>query len=417
MSEVALDARAAVPAATDDAAPDMVSPRIDRSANEIRRAARPSTRIGDIEVLRAFAVLLVLFEHASLNLVFWNSILLQGVTRYLRGWVGVDLFFAISGFVIARTLLPTLARCRGRDEFLVETVRFWIRRAWRLLPSAWLWLLIPLLLCVAFNRSGVFMGFRANFDGLVAGMLDVANFRTGMIYGRSPIGASFPYWSLSLEEQFYLVLPVAAFLFRRHLAVPLILLVVLQFAVTRTPMTMCLRTGAISLGVLLALWQTHPSYRLFEPRALGRSRLLRLAVVGVPLLFMAALGSDDAAIVSFRVGMIALLAGFLVWVASYDRGYVWQDGPARRLLLWIAARSYALYLIHVPVYLGMHELWFRAHLHGPAMRDTAPHGAPAVLYVLAAGAVLLALADLNYRLFETKLRRRGAVVAAGFGAG
>lgn len=411
MSEAALDTRPAASVVS-----GIVAPGADRVASEIRRAARPSARIADIEVLRAFAVLLVLFEHASLNLVFWNSRLLQAVTHYLRGWVGVDLFFAISGFVIARTLLPTLARCGNGEEFLLESVRFWIRRAWRLLPSAWLWLLVPLVLCLVFNRSGVFMGFRANFDGLVAGVLDVANFRTGMIYGRSPIGASFPYWSLSLEEQFYLVLPLAAFLFRRHLAVPLVLMVVLQFAVTRTPMTMCLRTGAISLGVLLALWQTHPSYRLFEPSGLGRSRLKRLAVVGVPLLFMAALGSDDGSIVSFRVGMIAVLAGFLVWLASYDRGYVWQDGPARRVLLWVAARSYALYLIHVPVYLGMHEIWFRMHRHAPASRDTDPHGMVAVLYVLLAGAVLLAFADLNYRLFETRLRRRGAVIAAAFGA-
>ena len=372
---------------------------------------RSSDRIGDIEVLRAFAILLVLYEHADLNLVFWHSSLLHGAMQYLRGWVGVDLFFAISGFVIARSLLPQLRSCLSNDEFILRTAQFWIRRAWRLLPSAWLWLLIPLILCITFNRSGIFMTFRADIDGLVAAMLNLANFHLGMTYGKSPIGISFIYWSLFLEEQFYLVLPIAIFLLRDRIWMVLGPIIALQFLIPPTTLTVCLRGGSISLGVLVAVWQGHSSYRLFEPRPLANHRLIRTAIVGLSLAFIAMLGSYTASIVQFPFGMVAVLSAVLVWLASYDENYVWHDSLLKRAFLWIGARSYALYLIHQPVYLSLHEIWFRTH---PI--TVHPRGLQALAYILIAYVLLLGLADLNYRLLEVPLRRRGAAIAMRFGS-
>lgn len=370
-----------------------------------------SKRNGDIEVLRALAVLLVLYEHADLDLMFWHSHLLQGAAQYFRGWAGVDLFFAISGFVIARSLLPILACCSNNDEFLIKTCQFWIRRAWRLLPSAWLWLLIPLIFCVVFNRSGVFMTLRTDVDGVIAAMLDVANFRLGMTFGKMPVGNSFIYWSLSLEEQFYFILPLAAFVLGRRLWILLGLIVVLQFLIAPNSLTIALRGAAISLGVLLALWQTHKSYYLFEPTPLANHQVMRLASVGIPLLFITMLASYSATIVQFPIAMIAMLSGLLVWLASYDRNYICRNGILKHMFLWIGARSYAIYLIHLPVYLSLHEIWFRTH---PMLAH--PHGLTAAAYVFAAYLIIFGLSDLNYRLLETPLRKRGAEIALRFGA-
>ena len=185
----------------------------------------------------------------------------------------------------------------------------------------------------------------------------------------------------------------------------------LQFSVTPATPGAYLRGGSISLGVLLAIWQGHPSYGLFEPRPLASRRSIRMAIVGLPLVFMMMLGSQTASIVQFPFGMIAMLSTLLVWLASYDRDYIWRDSLLRRGFLWIGTRSYALYLIHQPVYLSLHEIWFRTH---PVA--VHPQGLEALAYVLVACILLFGLADMNYRLLEVPLRRRGTAIATRFGS-
>ena len=374
---------------------------------------RPPTtarHLADIEVLRVVAVLMVLDEHIPLNLVFWPSHLIMIQSRYARGWTGVDLFFAISGFVIARSLLPQVRACTGHSAGLVTMLRFWTRRAWRLLPSAWLWLLVPLAATLAFNRSGAFGPFQASYEAAIAAILQVANFHFAAVFGVRPSGVSFPYWSLSFEEQFYLVLPVAAYVLRRSLTPVLLLILALQFQVPHTPLAMLTRPGALAAGVLLALWERSPSWHICTPRMLNRSSLARrIALIG-PIVLLTALGSDTLHIASFRLGLIALLTMGLVWIASYGRDFTMQPGVIKRGLIWIGNRSYALYLIHIPVYFAAHELWFR--LDG----TIRPHGAAAWAYAGLAFAVLFSLADLNYRFIEMPLRRHGVTVAARIGA-
>ena len=81
---------------------------------------------------------------------------------------------------------------------------FWLRRMWRLWPSAWLWLGLPLLGLMFFNERRAFGTLAADF----AGIFNYANICFAQILMREEIGVSFLYTSLSLEEQLYLLFPL-----------------------------------------------------------------------------------------------------------------------------------------------------------------------------------------------------------------
>ena len=365
-----------------------------------------SKRIDDIEILRAVAIVFVLIEHAQINLLHWGSPALQRFYSWFGGWSGVDLFFVISGFVITRELQPRLHSAASLPEFFNRSIAFWLRRFWRLIPSAWLWLGLVLVMGVLFNHSGAFAPFRTNFSGTVASMLQVQNLHLAAISGQR-LPSNFPYWSLSLEEQFYLVLPFLILGSGRFLLPVLATIALWQIFTPRiTPMQHMLRTDALALGVMLALWQQMPSYRRFEPHFMVSSRLLRAGVMTALLTGLAVIGAKVMNAISIRVGIIAIISFLLVLIASYDRNVFLNNAFAKRIALWVGSRSYALYLIHMPSYLLTREIWWRL---SPPGTEFGPQ--LTAKYLATAFVLLVVLSELNYRLVETPLRLRGKRIA------
>jgi peptidoglycan/LPS O-acetylase OafA/YrhL len=358
----------------------------------------------DIEVLRAIAVLGVLFHHLQGSLFTDPVPLLEKIHAWAQPWWGVDLFFVISGFVIGRSLIPALQGCCNRREYWEQTRNFWLRRAFRLLPSAWLWLALMLLACVFLNRSGAFGTLHANLQATLAGVLQYANFRFADSFYHYEYGSSFVYWSLSLEEQFYLLFPLLIVLCRKHLVWALLALVAVQLFTVRTPLLMVVRTDALALGVLLALWSVEPSYRRWQPDFLRNpwAGVSTLVVLGALLSFMA---TDRFTFASYRMGSIAVLGAILVWIASYNRDYLMPAGGLQRLMAWIGSRSYGIYLIHIPAYQLVRELIFR--LQGAGLPSPAGH--PVITLLIAASLIVL-LSELNYRLIEMPMRNRGVTL-------
>lgn len=363
------------------------------------------SKIEEIEVLRGIAVMFVVIHHASDNLFTWTTPALSRFYTYFSGWFGVDLFFAISGFVIARDLVPRLRVSTSSDITARIVLAFWIRRAWRLLPSSWSWLAIILIASLAFNQGGAFGTFRINLEATVAGVLQVANVRFADVFMNRPYGASFVYWSLSLEEQFYLLFPFMIVLARRYLAHFLVALVFVQLFSVRTPVLMAFRTDALALGILLALWTQHSTYQLFKPAFLAHWKVGALMLAGI-LLCMSILGSGSLSVVPIKVGLIALLSVLLVWIASYGSGLLCFGGPLKNLFVWFGGRSYAIYLIHVPVFFFIREVWNLIHPGQHAGSQYFYH------FVITAALLICILSEINYRAIESPLRRKGAMIAA-----
>ena len=146
-----------------------------------------------LDGLRAFAVYLVVIYHA-------------GVGKVANGFIGVDIFFVLSGYLVTGLLLRDLESDGGRIRF----GRFYARRARRLLPAASLVLIVT---AVVFAAIAAPIEFPAARSGIAASSLYVANWhfiRQAADYFASDVAGNpvLHFWSLSVEEQFYLVWPL-----------------------------------------------------------------------------------------------------------------------------------------------------------------------------------------------------------------
>lgn len=366
-----------------------------RSSTDPAPAGAAHQRINDIEVLRAVAIMCVLVQHSLWNLVF-NVAWLGRLLRYAPLWCGVDLFFVVSGFVITRSLLPAL-RIAERPAAVLR--RFWIRRAFRLWPAAWCWLAFMLFGSLIF-RHPAFMGTPGlNVRGALAAMFAFANVRFGLHGFGVPYGPSFPYWSLSLEEQFYLFLPPMILLARRQLTPVLVLLLLVQLPLPHPRLYFFCRNDGLLWGVLLAASPALMRAAQVAIRHLASVRFGGAAVLLASLGAMTQLSPPFEQSPPYWLGGLAAVAAIPVWLAAADRD-VFHTGPLQRPVLWLGSRSYALYLCHMPIYhcafaLARHsaDLLFHMNIDIRSMLIGLP--------------LLLAASEATYRLVETPFRALG----------
>lgn len=153
-------------------------------------------RRGDLQGIRAIAVAMVVFYHLELG---W----LPG------GFVGVDVFFVLSGFLITRLLYSEAVRTGS-----IDLANFWLRRAKRLLPNAILTLLF--VIAAAWLLFAPYRWEAVSRD-VISAAIFLSNFRfssnaTDYFHFDDPPSPVLHFWSLSIEEQFYFALPIALFL-------------------------------------------------------------------------------------------------------------------------------------------------------------------------------------------------------------
>ncbi|MFM0351444.1 acyltransferase family protein [Paraburkholderia sp. RL17-347-BIC-D] len=366
----------------------------------------------EIEVLRAIAVLMVLVSHVK-NLLFWGSPHAVNFWNHAPMWTGVDLFFVISGYVITLSFLEHSNDTGTTREKTIVALKFWIRRAWRLWPSAWTWIAIVTICSVVFNSSGAFETTRGNLADMVSVLLLIANLHffycfhgTGAVCGNNSI-----YWSLAVEEQFYMLFPILlSAVPRKWWPAPFMALAAAQFFADRPVWSFfwAIRTDAICLGVLLAMVRRNDAYLLTRPSFLSR-RFASVAWTTGLIALLCALPSPLFFTVPFYTGLAAIVSVALVWTASFEHGFICPKGAIRTILGWIGARSYALYLIHFPAFMATREIWSR-------MAGKPLDGTFTLRFILTAFAATFLLADLNFRLIETPLRRAGARIAEAFGS-
>jgi peptidoglycan/LPS O-acetylase OafA/YrhL len=373
----------------------MTATTIDRRSRRFIDLTEPGrsrmSHLPGLDGLRGLAVVGVLAFHA-------------GFERMVGGYLGVSTFFTLSGFLITSLLLA-----EARDTGFVRLGSFWGRRFRRLLPAA---LATLFLVAVVFAPLVATADQRADLrGGLLSSLFDVANWYfvlSGDSYGQlfaspSPV---LHFWSLAIEEQFYLLFP-------------LILL-----GLWRATRGDRVRLGAALAG-LAALSAVEPvifgldADRVYfgtDTRAaellLGgvlavvlSSTEVRRRLVGTPALRVGALGAGAVALVVqlwwwwsldqsapwlYRGGFAAyaVLSCLVLVAAAMPSGPV-SAALSVRPMRWLGERSYGIYLAHWPIFLAIRQTW-------PDLGRW-----PGTIIGVAAS---LLMAEVSYRFLERPIR-------------
>jgi peptidoglycan/LPS O-acetylase OafA/YrhL len=335
----------------------------------------------DIDGLRAIAVMSVLAFHYGAPLA--------------GGFTGVDVFFVISGFLITSKLNDDIKA----GEFSI--LGFYDRRIRRILPALLVMLGATLLAGYVLLMPGEYKSLTASTAMAAFG---VSNFyflaHTGYFDQTADLVPLLHTWSLAVEEQFYLVWPIALFAIVK--------------AGRRTPTILA---GIVIIGFAASLWwfnyDAKSAFYMSPPRA------WELAI-GALLVFLPQL--------SRRVGEFATLAGLALIAAGFvlvsDKSFpgaaalypcigaalvIWPRPTATTSSRWLGTLSpiglisYSLYLWHWPVW-----VLFRTYVNG---------GAPTARETAGLAALALALATLSYFFVETPFRKRRWRPARSVGAG
>lgn len=367
----------------------------------------------EIEYLRAIAVCMTLLAHMPVLLPFHHDAL-DFVMFIFNAWTGVDLFFCISGYVVSRAYLDYFDKYRQSGHFGIAAQSFWLRRLYRLLPTSWLWILIPLALSILFNSTGIYGSWYDNLRAFTAVATFSGNLANQEQFGGA-LGPNGVYWSLALEEQFYFVFPLFLLLVTsgRWRVGLLLALIALQFGLDRNPFSTPLsgllatfRLDAMMWGVLLCLFSRTELYRQYQPTFLQGSVAAKLALTGLLIYLLGAIAGQLLKM-PIATGLVAIVSLLLVWLSSYQRGYIFCPRSLSRFLSWIGSRSYAIYVIHVCAYHFSIELWTRyAKAQGDVLGKeyTLPLLLTALVFIVVA-------AELNYRFVEEPLRRKGAEIS------
>ena len=308
-----------------------------------------SPRLPTLDGLRAIAILLVVPHNLNLIATFSGTQLV--VAALHRGWIGVQLFFVLSGFLITRILLDA----RDAPDYYRS---FFVRRALRIFPLYYatllaLLMLLPALGLVSFERDPmVELSYWAYFSNWYGPFHPVPE----------PLSH---FWSLAIEEQFYLLWPFAIhrrsadWVLRLCLAIAaasLLLRVVMLLAGAPTQASytfLVTRMDALALGGAAAAAFRVPSVASW---VLNRRRFL----LGASFLSLAAgaaisRGYNSVSPMTVSLGYTFLAVAFALWVAAGAAAD--HLGPAGWLgaLRWsplrrVAKYSYAMYVLSVPLH-------------------------------------------------------------------
>ena len=380
-----------------------MDPTVPRS--EMRRPRRrPGGELPALDGLRAVAVLSVMFFHF-------------GVGAMRGGFLGVDVFFVLSGYLITGQLVTRWVL--GGD---IQLATFWLARARRLLPGLGAMLIGTTVAVLLLDRSqvGLFRGDVTAAATYSSNWWYIFHSRSYFAAaGRPPVLQHL--WSLAVEEQFYLVWPLvvaAVVLAVRRPQTRRSVLLVITFAVALgSSLTMGVGSAlshspqagdpsrwyfgsdshvmglAIGAGLALVHWGDHLGSESIRPKKPASARETVAGTVALVALILMLAQTDEFSVWLYRWGFVAVSVLTAVVIAVSIRPGALAAVLSPPILRGIGKRSYGLYLWHWPV-----ACFTRPGVDLPLSQNQA--------LVLRLSLTFL-LAEASYRWIEMPIRQRG----------
>ncbi len=327
----------------------------------------------DIQVLRGLAVMLVVVFHTKLG--------------YLKmGYLGVDIFFVISGFLITTIVARGLAG--GTFSFR----EFYFRRAKRLLPAAYATLVLTTIAAPWLLTDTEMRDFLQQLFGALAFCANLVLWnQTGYFSGSADIKPLLHMWSLSIEEQYYFVMPLLLFMVPARWRLGAVIAVLIAslaycFVINKSDQSSAFyllptRAWEMALGSVGAILTTSRRLEVF----LGLAFWPALAI----LLIFPFIRIDSP-----HPGFAALIVCAATLVVILRRHPGWESQKWLAPAVWAGNVSYSLYLVHWPIIAFFNNAWIKD--------GTFPVPFGWRMFLLAAS---LISAHLIYRFIELPVRQ------------
>lgn len=345
-----------------------------------------------LDGVRAVAVIAIIIYHLNPQ---WLS----------GGFLGVDTFFVISGYLIT-SLLLTEYHNTGK----IELMSFWLRRVKRLIPAVLLLVMGVIVLSLIFMPTEI-QKVRADS---IAAIFYVSNWWYIMqnvdYFEQFAVQPLKHLWSLAIEEQFYLVFPIVLLsllsFIRRLKSIRIIFLILLVISmiammvlyvpnenVARVYFGTDTRIQTLLMGVLLALvW---PPFQLkAKVNRQMRTMIDTAGVVGLAILFICFKFVSETNSILYYGGFFLISTVTLLVIASsvHPSGY-FAKFLGNKVFTFIGSRSYSLYLWHYPIIVLIHHQFVQGQI-------------PPLVYVVEILLMVL-MAEFSYKFIEQPFRKEG----------
>ncbi len=303
----------------------------------------------DIQALRGIAVLAVVLYHLTERF-------------FPYGWLGVDFFFVISGYVLADQLLQIFQSNNTRHEPILKLLQFYRKRFWRLAPVFLLVLLGSTLLFFLFAPPSSHTDF--SLQGLAALFLvaNIGAIRFNGDYFQAAPNPLLHTWSLSVEEQIYIFLPLVLILMliflkssEKNFSFLIIALTVCSFIINMTPEVIHplyriiiseTDLGAFSFySPVERFWQFGIGIltKLVRDRNIKINFEIRMVSLLTVFFLIVSIFYSNSLIISLEI--VASIAAALIMYTKILSGIPQKFSST---FVWVGDRSYSIYLVHLP---------------------------------------------------------------------